>query len=186
MLWLMYLRIVTMQIKEHLPHHSLPRSSACKLLNWFVSVAKNCPNFRNGIGRNVCHREKVRAIFLLLKDARCRERMSCRPSLRGAHERIQATLQPLSCMATISANHLLATVEVSGIDGRQHRNVTGILQGSVGKSLILTAGQDIPASALVTVRTQDRLYLGEVLKSIPEKGAKWTIHVLTRRALMIV
>jgi hypothetical protein len=56
----------------------------------------------------------------------------------------------------------------------------------VGKSPILTSGQDIPASVLVTVRTQDRLYLGEVLKAIPEKGAKWTIHVLTRRTLMIV
>jgi hypothetical protein len=89
-------------------------------------------------------------------------------------------------MATISTNHSLVTIEVSGNDGGQHRTLPGILQECAGKSLILTSGQDIPASALVTVRTQDRLYLGEVLKAIPEKGAKWTIHVLTRRTLMIV
>jgi hypothetical protein len=89
-------------------------------------------------------------------------------------------------MATISTSHSLVTIEVSGNDGDHHRTLPGILQECVGKSLILTSGQDIPASVLVTVRTQDRLYLGEVLKTISEKGAKWTIHVLTRRTLMIV
>ena len=86
---------------------------------------------------------------------------------------------------TLPVNHSLVTIEVAGKNG-DNRNITGILQESTVKSLILITGQDIPAAARVNVRTQDRVYLGEVLKSTPEHGAKWTIHVLTRRAFMVV
>lgn len=82
-------------------------------------------------------------------------------------------------------NHSLVTIEVSGTNG-ERQNIAGVIRESVGKSLILTSGQDLPTAARVNVRTVDRLYFGEVLKSVPEAGAKWTIHVLTKRALMIV
>lgn len=82
-------------------------------------------------------------------------------------------------------NHALVTIEVAGSNG-ERQNIAGVMRESTGKSLILTSGQDLPAAARVNVRTEDRLYFGEVLKSIPEQGAKWTIHVLTKRALMIV
>lgn len=88
-------------------------------------------------------------------------------------------------MAMISARPTLISIEIAGSDG-QPRNVTAILQESVGRRLILSSSQDISPSTLVNVRSQDRLYLGEVLKSIPEMDAKWTIHVLTRRTFMIV
>ena len=78
------------------------------------------------------------------------------------------------------------TIEVSSSDESPNRKINGTVQEFAGNSLTLLSGEEIAASAAVKVQSKDRLYLGEVVGSVPEHRTSWAVQVRLRRTIMIV
>jgi hypothetical protein len=70
--------------------------------------------------------------------------------------------------------------------GSLSRRITGIIQKSAGKILTLLMGEEIPATANVTVQSTDLIFLGDVLSCVRERDAEWTAQIRIQRKLLVV
>ena len=89
-------------------------------------------------------------------------------------------------MATVSEVGQPVLIEVSsGIGDNPNRKLAGTVKEHIGKSLTLITGEGIAESAAVSVQSKDLLSLGEVLSSVANDGAKWTVHVRVIRSILV-
>ena len=113
-----------------------------------------------------------------------------RPLIRSGIAKLPERIWPpshrLIVTTTIPETRESVTIEVSSNDESPNRKINGTVQEFAGNSLTLLSGEEIAASAAVKVQSKDRLYLGEVVRSVPERQTNWAVYVRLRRTIMIV
>jgi hypothetical protein len=77
-------------------------------------------------------------------------------------------------------------IEVSSVGMAQNRKLKGTVEEFGGKSLTLLCDEEIPSFSAVKVQSWDRLFLGKVVKSVPDHRASWAVYIDLRRTLMVV
>jgi hypothetical protein len=70
--------------------------------------------------------------------------------------------------------------------GTRNRKVYGVIQEFVGQTLTLISSEEINVGTGVTAQSKDLIFFGEVLSSVPERGAKWSTNVRVKRRMLIV
>jgi hypothetical protein len=90
-------------------------------------------------------------------------------------------------MATVSERSESVVINVPSTDTLvSHRRFSGEIQEFANKQLILIADEQITVSTAITAQSKDLLFMGGVLKCDQEPDARWTIHVLVNRAMLVV
>ena len=90
-------------------------------------------------------------------------------------------------MATASERRESVAINVPSTDALvSHRRLKGEIEEFEGKELILITDEQIEISAVITAQSKDLLFMGSVLRCNQKPDARWTIHVLVNRAMLVV
>ena len=77
-------------------------------------------------------------------------------------------------------------IEVSSADIGQNRKVKGTIREFSRKNLTLSSSEEIAGSGELRVASSDFLFLGEVVQSVRNDPANWTVYVNVKRILAVL
>jgi hypothetical protein len=66
------------------------------------------------------------------------------------------------------------------------RKMKGQIQDFANKLLVLLADEEIDVATGITAQGKDLLFLGKVLKSVPNFDGHWAIHIHVNRTILVV
>lgn len=90
-------------------------------------------------------------------------------------------------MATESELAQSVVINVSPNDASlPGRKMKGQIHEFAHKHLVLFADEEIEVAAGITAQGKDFLFLGNVLKSVPNLEGHWAIHIRLNRTILVV